>query len=77
MLHEIEHIGKHLKNKSDEILVDLGLEEEISAEEFVDLLELDSLFKKGLDFKYIPQLFQTGRIQDAEWYFYLSIFFLS
>lgn len=75
MLHEIEHIGKHLKNKSDEILVDLGLEEEISAEEFVDLLELDSLFKKGLDFKYIPQLFQTGRIQDAEWYFLLIYLF--
>ena len=56
-------------------MVDLGLEEEISAEEFADLLELDSLFKKGLDFKYIPQLFQTGRIQDAEWYFLLIYLF--
>lgn len=75
MWHEIEQIGKHLKNKSEEIIIDLGLEKEFSLEEYANYLQVDSLGQKSLYLKHIPQLFQTGRIQEAEWYFFLIYLF--
>lgn len=74
MWHEVEHIGKHLKNKSGELLNDLGLEKEIPSEEFASYLQIDSL-RQNKDFQYMPQRFLTGRIQDAEWYFFLIYLF--
>jgi CRISPR-associated endonuclease/helicase Cas3 len=73
--HEVEEIEKHLKNKVEEIIIDLGLEKEIPLEEFAGYLQIESLRKKSTDFKLIPQLFQTGRIQEPEWYFFLVYLF--
>lgn len=75
MWYEVEQIGKHLKNKSEEIIFNLRLEKELSPEEYVSYLQIDALRQKNLYFKHIPQLFQTGRILGADWYFFLIYLF--
>lgn len=74
MWHEVEQLEKHLSKKLTEILIDLGIDGKLSPEEFANYLHIDSL-RQNKNFQCKPLHFQNGRIQDAQWYFFLIYLF--
>lgn len=71
---EVRALERHLAEKVDDILRDLGLEKDISLDEFRDYFLIAPL-EKNKSFKYMPNNFENGSIDDIKWYFFLVYIF--
>ncbi|AEE90321.1 CRISPR-associated HD domain protein [Tepidanaerobacter acetatoxydans Re1] len=68
-------ISKNISDKSNEIIKDLGLAQDMSDEEFRALIDIEKFKANAFSLERIPLMFNNSRISNPKWYFLLIYLF--
>lgn len=72
---ELDVLSNHLVNKGKDIIDDMGLQDEISLEQYCSYLNMENLKKNKINFTHMHIQFKNRRVRDPKWFFLLIYLF--
>ncbi|WP_077369029.1 CRISPR-associated helicase/endonuclease Cas3 [Anaerosalibacter sp. Marseille-P3206] len=75
MWKEIKKLEEHFLIKGEDVFRDLGFENKMDLECFLNYFDIELLKENKRGVEYIPLMFNNGRIRNVRWYFLLIYIF--